>query len=64
MTRTTRELLAALARLNQEVPATVLGILDDSLSPEKQIEFGSLLIAAGEALQQHARTERGMVVES
>lgn len=64
MTGPTRELLAALARLNQEVPTVVLGILDESLSPDKQAEFGDLLIAAGEALQRHARTERPTVVDS
>lgn len=63
MTRATRELLAALARLNQEVPVVVLGILDESLPPGKQVEFGGLLITAGEALQQHARTERPTVID-
>lgn len=64
MTRATRELLAALAKLNQEVPVVVLGILDESLSPDQQAEFGDLLIAAGDALREHARTERAMVVDS
>lgn len=64
MTRATRELLAALAKLNQEVPTVVLGILDESLPPDQQAEFGDLLIAAGDALREHARTERVMVVDS
>lgn len=64
MTRATRELLAALARLNQEVPTIVLAILDDSLPPERQIEFGDLLIDAGKALQRHVWTERATVIES
>lgn len=64
MTPTTRELLAALAKLNQQVPVVVLGILDESLSPDEQMEFGDLLIAAGDALREHARTERSMVVDS
>lgn len=64
MTRSTRELLAALAALNQQVPSVVLGILDESLSSDKQVEFGGLLIAAGEALQRHARTERPTVIDS
>lgn len=64
MTTITRELLAALAALNQQVPGVVLGILDGSLSPDKQVEFGGLLISAGEALQRHARTERPTVIDS
>lgn len=64
MNRPTRELLAALAKLNQEVPIVVLGILDESLSADKQVEFGGLLIAAGEALQGHARTARPTVIDS
>lgn len=64
MTVTTRELLAALARLNREVPAIALGIADESLSPDKQSDFGDLLIAAGKALQHHARSERAVVVDS
>lgn len=64
MTGTTRELLAALAKLNQGIPGVVLGILDDSLSPQRQAEFGDLLIGAGRALRNHARTERTIVVDS
>lgn len=64
MNRPTRELLAALAKLNQEVPTVVLGILDESLSPDKQVEFGGLLITAGELLQRHARTEQPTVIDS
>jgi hypothetical protein len=64
MTRATRELLAALAKLNQEVPVVVLGILDESLPPDKQVEFGDLLITAGEGLRHHARNERPTVIDS
>lgn len=64
MTKTTRELLAALAMLNQEVPTVVLGILDDSLPPSKQAEFGQLLVDAGEVLRWHAETERRVIVDS
>jgi hypothetical protein len=64
MTRTTRELLAALAVLNQEVPGVVLGILDHSLPPEKQVEFGRRLTDVGQALQRHAKADRPVVVDS
>jgi hypothetical protein len=64
MTRATRELLTALAKVNQQVPTVALGILDESLSPDKQAEFGDLLIVAGEALRRHAQNERVVVVES
>jgi hypothetical protein len=62
--RRTRELLASLASLNQQVPGVVLGILDASLPPAEQAEFGDLLIAAGERLREHARTERAEVIDS
>jgi hypothetical protein len=64
VTRETRELLAALSKLNQQVPNVVLGIVDGSLPIEKQVEFGDLLVEAGRALQAHARTERATVIES
>lgn len=64
MTQATLELLAALARLNREMPNVALGITDGSLPAEKQVEFGDLLITAGRAIQHHARTERGTVIDS
>lgn len=64
MIRETRELLAALSKLNREVPNVMLGIVDGSLPVEKQIEFGELLKLAGEAMQEHGRTERVQVIES
>jgi hypothetical protein len=64
MTRETRELLAALDKLGRAIPQVLLGIWDDSLPQDKQVEFGDLLIAGGELLQAHARSEPAMVVES
>lgn len=64
MIRETRELLAALSTLNREVPNVVLGILDDTLPIEKQIEFGDLLIVAGRALRNHARTKRAVIIDA
>lgn len=62
--RKTRELLATMAKLNHAVPSVVLGILDDSLTPEKQIEFGDLLIETGRLLQDHAHVERALIIDS
>lgn len=59
----TRELLAVLGKLNQEVPGVALGILDGSLSVEKQVEFGALLVAAGELVRTYGWSQ-GLVVES
>jgi hypothetical protein len=63
MIRETRELLAALAAMNEQIPAVCLGILDGSVSAEQQVAFGTLLIELGEVMQRHARTERTEVVE-
>lgn len=64
MTRRTRELLATMAKLNQAVPAVVLGILDDSLTTAKQTEFGDLLIDVGRLVQEHAQVEWAPVIDS
>ncbi|MGH3623629.1 MAG: hypothetical protein ACRDQ5_17820 [Sciscionella sp.] len=63
MIRATRELLAALAAMNRKIPEMCLALMDDTLSPQRQAEFGELLIQLGEALREHARTERAEVVE-
>ncbi|HEX3649537.1 MAG TPA: hypothetical protein VHV49_14010 [Pseudonocardiaceae bacterium] len=59
----TRELLGVLAKLNQAVPSLVLGVLDNTLTPAKQAEFGELLVDAGQLLQEHAQ-ERAKIIES
>ena len=59
----TRELLGMLAKLNQAVPGLVLGVLDNTLTPAKQAEFGELLVDAGQLLQEHAQ-ERTRIVEN
>ena len=62
MIRETRGLLAALNKLNRALPNVMVGIWDESLPPDRQVEFGDLLIAAGELLQQHARSERPTII--
>lgn len=59
----TRELLGMLAKLNQAVPALVIGVLDDSLTPAKQAEFGELLVDAGQLMRAHAQ-QRACMVEN
>ncbi|WP_157357255.1 hypothetical protein [Amycolatopsis nigrescens] len=55
MTPQTRELLAALAALNQKIPEVALSLLDGSLSTRRQHEFAELLAETSELLHQHAR---------
>ena len=64
MTRRTRELLAVMAQLNQAVPTVALGIMDESLTVVKQIEFGDLLVQAGRLLHDHARPDGPIIVDS
>ena len=64
MIRETRELLAALKRMNEKVPEVAVAIAGESLTVEEQTEFGGLLIELGEAVLEHARTERAAVIES
>lgn len=64
MNERTRQLLVALKKVNQQVPAVVLGMLEGSLSPEKQIEFGSLLIELGQLMQGHGTEQPGRVIDA
>jgi hypothetical protein len=58
-----RRPLGVLAKLNQLVPEMVLGILDDTLTPAKQAEFGVLLVDAGNLVRDHAQ-ERTRTIDS
>lgn len=58
----TRELLGMLAKLSEAVPGLVLRVLDDTLTPDKQAEFGELLVDAGRLLQDHAQGRRSPTV--
>lgn len=64
MRRATRELLATMVKLNRAVPTVVLGIVDDSLTVDRQIDFGDLLIETGRLLQEHARVEQAPIIDS
>lgn len=50
----TRQLLAALSAINREIPTVAMRIIDESLSTDKQIEFGNLLIELGAAVRENA----------
>jgi hypothetical protein len=63
MIRETRQLLAALAAMNQQIPNVSLGIMDGSLPAERQIAFAELLIELGQAMRAHARAERAEVID-
>jgi hypothetical protein len=58
MTRETRTLLAALAAMNRQIPNVALRLLDESMSLQRQLEFGDLLIELGQAMHQHADLAR------
>jgi hypothetical protein len=57
MTRETRNLLAALAAMNRQIPNVALRLLEESLSSQRQLEFGDLLIELGRAMHEHADRE-------
>ncbi len=59
----TTALLNVLKKLDEAMATVMLGLLAESLPVEKQDEFGTLLIAAGELMQEHARTERPTIVD-
>lgn len=58
MTRETRHLLAALAAINQQIPNVALRMLEESMSWQRQLEFGDLLIELGRAMHEHADHSR------
>lgn len=64
MTRQTRELLAALSALNQQVPHFVAGMRDGSIPVEKQVAFGGLLVELGHLVQVCAQDERADIAEN
>jgi hypothetical protein len=50
----TSQFVRMLAKLSPLVPEIMVHVLDDSLTPAKQVEFGELLIDAGRLAQAHA----------
>ncbi|MGH3630918.1 MAG: hypothetical protein ACRDRL_26175 [Sciscionella sp.] len=62
MTAETRHLLVALKAVNQQIPTVVLTLLDGSLSVERQVEFGRLLVELGELIRWHAHDVRSPTI--
>lgn len=63
MIREDRELLAELARVNGDMAALGMRIIDGSASAAEQAHYAQRLIAAGERLQRRADGMGGVVVE-
>jgi hypothetical protein len=63
MIREDRELLAELSRLNREMAALALRIMDGSASPSEQQNYAQRLIAAGERLRRRTNTTAEMIIE-
>ena len=58
-----RELLAELARLNTDMPAFALRIIDGGASAAEQGRYAQRLIAAGERLKRRAEALGATVIE-
>ncbi len=54
MIREGRELLAEMARLNTDMPALALRIMEGSATASEQLHYAQRLIAAGQRLQRRA----------
>lgn len=63
MIREDRELLAELARLNTDMVALAMRILEHLASAEEQARYAQRLIAAGRRLQRRANGMGGAVIE-
>ena len=63
MIREDRELLAELARLNNDMAPLAMRIMDGSASIAEQTHYAQRLIAAGERLQRRADETAGTVIE-
>ncbi|HET9254310.1 MAG TPA: hypothetical protein VFO16_03785 [Pseudonocardiaceae bacterium] len=63
MIREDRELLAELARLNRDMVAFAMRLMDASASADEQVRYAQRLIAAGERLRRRANETAGGVIE-
>ncbi len=63
MNRDDRVLLSELARLNTDMPALALRMMEGSASAAEQHSYAQRLIAAGQQLQRRAHRMRGVVIE-
>lgn len=63
MRREEREFLAELARINGDIPALALRIMEGSASTAEQQHYGERLIAAGRQLKRRAEAMNRTVIE-
>ncbi|MGH3815817.1 MAG: hypothetical protein ACRDUV_25770 [Pseudonocardiaceae bacterium] len=63
MIREDRELLAELARLNNDMASLALRVMEGSAGPGEQQHYAQRLIAVGERLQRRADGMSGVVIE-
>ncbi|MGH3940606.1 MAG: hypothetical protein ACRDTG_18615 [Pseudonocardiaceae bacterium] len=63
MIREDRELLAELARLNREMAALALRMLDGSASSDEQQNYAQRLITVGQRLWRRAQRTAPVVIE-
>lgn len=63
MIREDRELLAELARLNNDMVPLAMRIMDASASADEQTHYAQRLIAAGERLRRRASKTAEIVIE-
>lgn len=63
MIREDRELLAEMARLNGDMAALAMRVMEGSASAAEQQHYAQRLIAAGERLQRRADGTGGAVIE-
>ncbi|MGH3897106.1 MAG: hypothetical protein ACRDTA_02410 [Pseudonocardiaceae bacterium] len=63
MIREDRELLAELARLNRDMAALALRVMEGSASATEQRHYAERLIAVGKRLQRRADRMGGAVIE-
>jgi hypothetical protein len=61
--REDRELLAELAKLNQEMAPLAMRMMDDSASAAEQAHYAQRLIAAGARLQRRANGIGAVVID-
>lgn len=63
MIREDRELLAELARLNNDMVPLAMRIMDASASADEQTHYAQRLMAAGERLRRRASKTAEVVIE-
>lgn len=63
MIRSDRELLADLARINRDMVAFCMRLIDDLATADEQTHYAQHLIAAGERLQRRANEPIEVIID-